>query len=106
MWFLLLTKMCISRQPSSPTHWCDRLGVVGCGILGVYKIDGAAGPEIYEGLLMLQHRGQDSAGIVTFDGNKFREHKVCELQAGLSALCQSLVAGTTTSQNASPLSAG
>lgn len=31
--------------------------------------------EIYEGLLMLQHRGQDSAGMVTTDGHRFREHK-------------------------------
>jgi amidophosphoribosyltransferase len=32
-------------------------------------------PEIYEGLLMLQHRGQDSAGMVTWDGTNFGEHK-------------------------------
>lgn len=39
-----------------------------CGIIGVYKHDGSANVEIYEGLLMLQHRGQDSAGMVTTDG--------------------------------------
>lgn len=39
-----------------------------CGIIGVYKHDGNANVEIYEGLLMLQHRGQDSAGMVTTDG--------------------------------------
>lgn len=37
--------------------------------------EGNVAPEIYEGLLMLQHRGQDSAGIVTTDWGKFREHK-------------------------------
>ena len=31
--------------------------------------------EIYEGLLMLQHRGQDSAGMVTTDGHRFHEYK-------------------------------
>ena len=39
-----------------------------CGIIGVFKHDGSANVEIYEGLLMLQHRGQDSAGMVTTDG--------------------------------------
>jgi len=31
--------------------------------------------ELYEGLLMLQHRGQDSAGMVTTDWKKFWEYK-------------------------------
>jgi len=46
-----------------------------CGIIGIFKQEGAAAPELYEGLLMLQHRGQDSAGIVTFDSERFRERK-------------------------------
>lgn len=46
-----------------------------CGIIGVYKRDGPVAVELYEGLLMLQHRGQDSAGMVTTDWEKFREHK-------------------------------
>ena len=46
-----------------------------CGIIGVFKHVGQANVEIYEGLLMLQHRGQDSAGIVTCDGEKFYEYK-------------------------------
>ena len=49
--------------------------MVGCGIFGVFKHSGSAAVEIYEGLLMLQHRGQDSAGIVAFDGERFRERK-------------------------------
>jgi amidophosphoribosyltransferase len=38
-----------------------------CGINGVVLADQSfdAGPELYEGLGLLQHRGQDAAGIVT-----------------------------------------
>ncbi|MBD3156574.1 amidophosphoribosyltransferase [Candidatus Peregrinibacteria bacterium] len=37
-----------------------------CGILGLMSSENVA-QEIYDGLLTLQHRGQDSAGMVTFD---------------------------------------
>jgi amidophosphoribosyltransferase len=46
-----------------------------CGIIGIVKQHGSVNVEIYEGLLMLQHRGQDSAGMVTTDWSKFREYK-------------------------------
>lgn len=46
-----------------------------CGIIGIFKRDGNVNVELYEGLLMLQHRGQDSAGMVTTDWQKFREHR-------------------------------
>lgn len=46
-----------------------------CGILGIFKYEGPVNVELYEGLLMLQHRGQDSAGMVTTDWVKFKEHK-------------------------------
>lgn len=39
-----------------------------CGILGIYGYDDIATELIY-GLTALQHRGQDSAGVVTFNGN-------------------------------------
>lgn len=39
------------------------------------NVQGSANVELYEGLLMLQHRGQDSAGMVTTDGVRFHEHK-------------------------------
>lgn len=47
-----------------------------CGIIGVFKHEGNANVEIYEGLLMLQHRGQDSAGMVTTSWERFNEYKV------------------------------
>ena len=37
-----------------------------CGIIGIISSENVA-QEIYDGLLTLQHRGQDSAGIATFD---------------------------------------
>lgn len=46
-----------------------------CGIIGIFKHEGNASIELYEGLLMLQHRGQDSAGMVTTSWKKFREYK-------------------------------
>ncbi len=38
-----------------------------CGVLGIWSNE-AAFPHLYHGLLGLQHRGQDSAGIITYDG--------------------------------------
>ncbi|MCF7831131.1 amidophosphoribosyltransferase [Candidatus Gracilibacteria bacterium] len=46
-----------------------------CGIIGIAKARDNAVYEIYDGLVMLQHRGQDSAGIVSFDGTKFYERR-------------------------------
>ncbi len=38
-----------------------------CGFIGIYGPDGTdVAGEIYEGLLAVQHRGQDAAGITTF----------------------------------------
>jgi amidophosphoribosyltransferase len=45
-----------------------------CGILGVVA-GGAVNQLLYDGLLVLQHRGQDAAGIVTGEGAKFHMHK-------------------------------
>lgn len=45
-----------------------------CGIIGIVgSIDVAA--SIYEALTMLQHRGQDAAGIATLDGYQINLHK-------------------------------
>lgn len=45
-----------------------------CGIVGVVS-HSPAGQLIYDALLLLQHRGQDAAGIATNHGNKFIMHK-------------------------------
>ncbi len=45
-----------------------------CGIFGVYGHPNAA-ELTYYGLYALQHRGQESAGIVTSDGKQFHVHK-------------------------------
>ncbi|MFM8623625.1 MAG: amidophosphoribosyltransferase [Betaproteobacteria bacterium] len=45
-----------------------------CGIFGVVS-DAPVNQLIYDGLLLLQHRGQDAAGIVTQMGHKFFMHK-------------------------------
>lgn len=45
-----------------------------CGVFGIYGHPNAA-ELTYYGLYALQHRGQESAGIVTCDGEQFREHK-------------------------------
>ncbi len=45
-----------------------------CGIVGVVS-KAPVNQLIYDGLLLLQHRGQDAAGIVTQLGRKFYMHK-------------------------------
>ncbi|HZP91257.1 MAG TPA: amidophosphoribosyltransferase, partial [Burkholderiales bacterium] len=45
-----------------------------CGILGVVARS-PVNQVLYDGLLVLQHRGQDAAGIVTADGSRFQMHK-------------------------------
>ncbi|NCF48928.1 MAG: amidophosphoribosyltransferase [Bacteroidetes bacterium] len=45
-----------------------------CGVFGVFGSDEAAVLTAL-GLHALQHRGQEAAGIVTFDGNAFHAHR-------------------------------
>src|SRR6478736_4059752 len=45
-----------------------------CGIVGVIS-KGPVNQLIYDALLLLQHRGQDAAGIVTMQGTKCFMHK-------------------------------
>ena len=45
-----------------------------CGVIGIVS-HGPVNQLIYDGLLCLQHRGQDAAGITTADGAVFHMHK-------------------------------
>jgi len=54
------------HSPEHPKHYC--------GVFGIFGHPNAA-ELTYYGLYALQHRGQESAGIVTCDGRQFREHK-------------------------------
>ena len=51
-----------------------------CGIIGIHSNDPVAA-DLYDGLMMLQHRGQDAAGMVTFDGQQMHIHKADGLAA-------------------------
>jgi amidophosphoribosyltransferase len=71
-----------------------------CGVFGIYGHPNAA-ELTYYGLYALQHRGQESAGIVTSDGKQFRTHKgmglVSQIFAGnvLHNLVGSIAVGHT-----------
>ncbi|MCF7521747.1 amidophosphoribosyltransferase [Neisseria sp. ZJ106] len=45
-----------------------------CGVLGLVGFE-PVNQLLYDGLQMLQHRGQDAAGIVTVEGSMFHMHK-------------------------------
>ncbi len=45
-----------------------------CGIIGIVGKSDVAG-ALYDGLTVLQHRGQDAAGIATLDERRLRLHK-------------------------------
>jgi amidophosphoribosyltransferase len=45
-----------------------------CGIIGVMATT-PVGQLLYDGLQVLQHRGQDAAGIATAEGGRFHMHK-------------------------------
>jgi amidophosphoribosyltransferase len=45
-----------------------------CGVIGVVA-NNQVNQLLYDGLMVLQHRGQDAAGIVTAEGARFHMHK-------------------------------
>jgi len=52
-----------------------------CGIFGVYGAEGASA-MVALGLHALQHRGQEAAGITSFDGEEFHTHRAMGHVAG------------------------
>ena len=46
-----------------------------CGVFGIYAPEEDVAKLTYFGLYALQHRGQESAGIATFEGDKLHVHK-------------------------------
>ncbi|HEY3763214.1 MAG TPA: amidophosphoribosyltransferase [Verrucomicrobiae bacterium] len=56
----------LSSMQNYPKHYC--------GVFGIFGHPNAA-ELTYYGLYALQHRGQESAGIVTSDGKIFRAHR-------------------------------
>ena len=55
-----------------------------CGVVGIWGADNAASLT-FLGLHALQHRGQESAGIVTLDNTTIRSHKDVGLVANVFA---------------------
>lgn len=70
-----LTKALLGKEETGLTHEC---GVFGCIATGEWPTQIDVAQVICLGLVALQHRGQESAGIVTSEGNSakaFRVHK-------------------------------
>lgn len=83
----LTTAAAAPRRTHTRTHAaCCRRPARMCGIIGVYRSEGSANVELYEGLLMLQHRGQDSAGAPypTPGSSSARHACAAQQQAGSS----------------------
>lgn len=70
-----LSREATSPPPSLPfdDHFHDE-----CGVFGVFGHQDAAATTAL-GLHALQHRGQEAAGIVSFDGEHFHSHKALGL---------------------------
>ena len=56
-----------TQQPDKPEE--------ACGIFGIYAPEENVAKSTYFGLFALQHRGQESAGIATFEGKEVHLHK-------------------------------
>ena len=52
-----------------------------CGVFGIWGAD-IASPVVALGLHALQHRGQEAAGITSFDGRQFHSHRAMGHVAG------------------------
>ena len=52
-----------------------------CGVFGIWGADHASA-HVALGLHALQHRGQEAAGIVSYDGHQFHAHRAMGHVAG------------------------
>src|SRR6185503_4245010 len=69
-----------------------------CGIVGVVARS-PVNQLLYDGMTVLQHRGQDAAGIVTAEGHSFHMHKGRGLVGHLGiAHCRYPTAGSASSE--------
>lgn len=87
-----------------------------CGIAGMVG-QGDVGPDLYDALTILQHRGQDAAGMVTCDGDRlnlrkhnglvrdvFRQQHMDKLRGNIGiAHVRYPTAGTSSSAEAQPM---
>ncbi|MEM6986798.1 MAG: amidophosphoribosyltransferase, partial [Pseudomonadota bacterium] len=90
---------------------CGVVGILGCGLVN---------NDLYEGLLLLQHRGQDAAGIMTGDTDGvgkvyirrgvglvrdvFRQEHMERLRGNMGiAHCRYPTAGTNSGTEAQPM---
>ena len=71
-----MTNQMLTTDPWEDDHLHEE-----CGVFGVYGADGAAA-LVALGLHALQHRGQEAAGITTFDGKDFHTHRAMGHVAG------------------------
>ena len=71
-----MTNQMLTTDPWEDDHLHEE-----CGVFGVYGADGAAA-LVALGLHALQHRGQEAAGITTFDGHDFHTHRAMGHVAG------------------------
>lgn len=63
-----------AQSPEEPIQRPDKQEEA-CGVFGVYAPGEDVAKLTYFGLYALQHRGQESAGIATFDGEQVHLHK-------------------------------
>ncbi len=106
----------LTTHPFQPPHDPDKFHEE-CGVFGVYGSEDAAALTAL-GLHALQHRGQEAAGIVSYDGKRFHPHRamglvgdifgnaeVIETMPGDSAIGHNRysTAGETVLRNVQPL---
>ena len=63
-----------AASASHRDRWDDDKLREECGVFGIFGNDDAAAHTVL-GLHALQHRGQEAAGVVTFDGRMFHSHR-------------------------------